>query len=643
MKKNNVPTRLSFLAGVLAAILASTGQAITLKEAAQEAVLKNPEVLTRWHAYKAATEEIGVIRGANRPRVDVSAGIARERQDTPTLDDSYTRSQLSLIFNQMLYDGHATRNQVTKFNHAQRVRYFELLDAAETAASEAMRAYVDVLRFRKLHQLAQENYVQHRIVFEQIQQRVKSGVGRRVDLEQASGRLALAESNLLTEASNLHDVSARYQRIVGSLPPAQMDEPPALAEGIPNGADQALRLAYTQHPALAAAQENIVAAQSDAKTRNAAFLPRVDLRARQDFGNDLDGVDGSHKLTNIELLLNYNLYNGGADKAAERQFWEQVNVAKDMRDKTCRDIRQTLYIAYNDVNRLREQLTYLEQHQLSIEKARDAYRKQFDIGQRTLLDLLDTENELFEAKRAYQRAYYDHLYAMGRTQAGMGNLVGVMALQRPEAADLVKTEDKAAFDPDAVCPADVPNQLVIDKDKVFAEAMAAAGLTVAPNSAAGAVAPPPAAPAVQADADADGVPDARDRCPDTPKGTRVDADGCPYKAVLELKGVTFALNSARIDHEAYAVLDEAARILKANPKVTAEVSGHTDASNSDAFNQRLSERRAEAVMNYLVNQGVPAAQLTAKGYGESQPIADNASEAGMAKNRRVELRVINRL
>ncbi|MFZ5482889.1 MAG: TolC family outer membrane protein [Pseudomonadota bacterium] len=621
----------------------STGQAITLQEAAQEAVLKNPEVLTRWHAYKAATEEIGVVRGAYRPRVDVTAGIARERQDTPTLDDTYTRSQLSLIFNQMLFDGHATRNQVTKFNHAQRVRYYELLDAAETAASEAMRAYVDVLRFRKLHQLAQENYVQHRIVFEQIQQRVKSGVGRRVDLEQASGRLALAESNLLTEASNLHDVSARYQRIVGTLPPAQMDEPPALAEGIPSGADQALRLAYTQHPALAAAQENIVAAQSDAKTRNAAFLPRVDLRARQDFGNDLDGVDGSHKLTNIELLLNYNLYNGGADKAAERQFWEQVNVAKDMRDKACRDIRQTLYIAYNDVNRLRDQLTYLEQHQLSIEKARDAYRKQFDIGQRTLLDLLDTENELFEAKRAYQRAYYDHLYAMGRTQAGMGNLVGAMALQRPEASDLVKTEDKAAFDPDAVCPADVPNQLVIDKDKVFAEAMAAAGLTVAPNSAAGAVAPFPAAPAVQADADADGVPDARDRCPETPKGTRVDADGCPYKAVLELKGVTFALNSAQIAHEAYAVLDEAARILKANPKVTAEVSGHTDARNSDAFNQRLSERRAEAVMNYLVNQGVPAGQLTAKGYGESQPIADNASEAGMAKNRRVELRVIDRL
>ena len=158
MKKNNVPTRLSFLAGVLAAILASPCQAITLKEAAQEAVLKNPEVLTRWHAYKAATEEIGVIRGANRPRVDVSAGIARERQDTPTLDDSYTRSQLSLIFNQMLYDGHATRNQVTKFNHAQRVRYFELLDAAETAASEAMRAYVDVLRFlgdRVVHAVAE--------------------------------------------------------------------------------------------------------------------------------------------------------------------------------------------------------------------------------------------------------------------------------------------------------------------------------------------------------------------------------------------------------------------------------------------------------------------------------------------------------
>ena len=116
--------------------------------------------------------------------------------------------------------------------------------------------------------------------------------------------------------------------------------------------------------------------------------------------------------------------------ARARQYADQVNVAKDLRDKACRDVRQTVAIAYNDTRKLTEQLTYLDQHQLSTEKARDAYRKQFDIGQRTLLDLLDTENELFQAKRAYTNADYDLLIAQVRTQAGFGNLLATLDLSR---------------------------------------------------------------------------------------------------------------------------------------------------------------------------------------------------------------------
>jgi len=641
-KKSAVGAKRVLVVALTLALYSGVSQSAetTLKEAAQEAVLKNPEVMSRWHAFKAATENIDVVKGRNRPKVDLTAGVARERQDTPTIDDTYTRSGLSLVLNQMLFDGYATRNELAKFNYAQRVRYNELLDASEMAAMEAMRAYTDVLRYRKLHRLAQENYVQHRSVFEQIQQRVQSGVGRRVDLEQANGRLALAESNLLTEASNLHDVSARYQRIVGTLPSEQMAELPVLDAGIPAESELALRAAYTQHPALQAAQENIVAAQSDAKIRHAAFLPRVDLRARQDVGSNLNGVDGSHNLTNLELLLNYNFYNGGADKAAERQYWEQVEVAKDLRDKACRDVRQTLFIAYNDVKRLKEQLVYLGQHQQSIEKARDAYRKQFDIGQRTLLDLLDTENELFEAKRAYQRAHYDYFFAMGRTHAGMGNLLTAMGLPHLDTANLVPADEKAAFDPDAVCPPDIPSQYNVDKDKIFAEAIAAAGVAVPVATPAAATT---ALTAVSAnDKDGDGVADAQDSCPDSAKGAKVDDRGCQYKAIMELKGVNFDYNIHALRQDAFPMLNEAVAILKSHPEVKVEIAGHTDYNNSDAFNQRLSERRAKAVMDYLVSEGVASARLTAKGYGESQPVADNTTEAGQARNRRVELRVLGK-
>ncbi|MDD5366484.1 MAG: TolC family outer membrane protein [Gallionellaceae bacterium] len=628
---NKQPRKLVVALALAALTSVSYAGGTTLKEAAQEAVSKNPDVVMRWHAYKAATEQIDVAKGGYLPKVDLTAGVARESKKTPgIIDDTYTRSGASLILNQMLFDGFATRNEVAKFNYAQRVRYNELLDASETAALEAMRAYTDVLRYRKLYQLAQENYVQHRVVFDQIQQRVQSGVGRGVDLEQAGGRLALAESNLLTEASNLHDVSARYQRVVGSLPPQEMADLPQLDSGIPAGVGQALRSAYAQHPALQAAQENIVSAQSDAKVRHAAFMPRVDLRARHDVGNDLDGIDGRHELSYLELLLNYNLYNGGSDKAAEQQYWEQVNVAKDMRDKTCRDVRQTLNIAYNDVGRLKEQLGYLEQHQLSTEKARDAYHKQFDIGQRTLLDLLDTENELFEAKRAYQQAYYDHLYSMGRTHAGMGDLLQVMGLQHMDTEGLAKANEKAEFDPDTICPPEAPKQNNVDKDKVFAEAMAA--MNVAPPVAMKAAVAP-------GDQDGDGVPDDKDKCPDTPKGVKVDKDGCPFKEIIELKGIHFNYNKTTLRADSYPVLDQAVARMMGNPEIKIELAGHTDYNNTYTFNQRLSEARAKSVMEYLVAKGVAADRIYAVGYGETQPIADNTTEDGQAKNRRVEMRI----
>ncbi len=602
--------------------MAAQADEMALKDAVQQAVLKNPDVLTRWHAFKAATENIEAVKGGFRPTVDVTADITRERQNSPIINGTYTRHDASLILDQMLFDGGFTRNQVNKFNYAQRVRYDELLDASETSALEATRAYTDVLRYRKLHDLAVENYIHHRKVFEQIQQRVKSGVGRPVDLEQASGRLALAESNLLTEDSNLHDVSARFQRIVGILPPEKMTDLPDMSAGIPAGSDSALRMAYAQNPSLAAAQENIVAAQSDAKSRNAKFLPRVDLRAQGNSGRNLGGVLGNSNTANIGLLLNYNVYNGGTDRATERQYWEQVNVAKDERDKTCRDVRQTLYIAYNDVNRLKEQMGYLEQHMLSQQKAIEAYYKQFDIGQRTLLDLLDSENEVFEAKRAYQNAYFDYLLATGRTHAAMGNLVKSLKVERLDSSGLAKADETAAFDPDTACPVDEPVQVKDDKDALYAASRPA----VAPVG----------------DQDGDGVGDDKDMCPDTPKGTKVDAKGCPLKDVIELKGVSFEYASAKLRADSFPVLDEMVQTLQRYPELKIEVAGHTDNNNhsrNPKLNEQLSQNRANAVMGYLVGHGVAANRLTAKGYGASQPVADNATEEGQAKNRRVELRI----
>lgn len=165
------------------------------------------------------------------------------------------------------------------------------------------------------------------------------------------------------------------------------------------------------------------------------------------------------------------------------------------------------------------------------------------------------------------------------------------------------------------------------------------------------------------DSDGDGVVDGLDQCPDTPAGRAVDAkgceldsdgdgivdavdkcptvfaktaDGCP-PGKFSLDGVNFDNDQATVRAEDMSVLDAAAETLQKWGDVSVEVAGHTDSVGSDDYNLVLSQRRADAVRNYLIGKGVAANRLTAKGYGESQPIADNATDDGRFQNRRVEL------
>ena len=151
--------------------------------------------------------------------------------------------------------------------------------------------------------------------------------------------------------------------------------------------------------------------------------------------------------------------------------------------------------------------------------------------------------------------------------------------------------------------------------------------------------PPPPPPPPPADTDGDGVLDPQDQCPGTPRGVAVDAVGCPRKGSVTLHGVTFEFNSHTLTAESRPLLDEVAADLKKNPRLKVQLEGHTDSVGRDAYNLTLSQKRADSVREYLISQGVNPANLTAKGFGETQPTADNSTEAGRAENRRVVMSV----
>lgn len=494
---------LATLACVAQAQTAGPGTNVSgMAAAVQKAIDTNPEVTARLNALRAATNEVDVARGGFYPTLDLSADVGRDKDKITTRSPeslSFTRSGVALTANQVLWDGRLTAKEVERLGHARTLRYFEFLAATEDTALEAARAYLDVLRYRKLVTLAEDNYTQHKYVFDQLQSKFKAGVGRGVDSEQANARLALAESNLTTEIANLHDVSARFLRLVGEAPASKLAAAPSLEGKLKADNAELIAQALAKNASISAAVENLRAVQADASSKNSPFQPRVEARLRSGVGHNFDGLLDRKNATSAEILLNWNLYKGGSDSARVRQYADLINQAADQRDKACRDVRQTAAIAHNDINRAKLQLAALDRNVLAIEKARDAYRQQFDIGQRSLLDLLNAENELYTAKRAYANADSDLQLAQVRTEAARNTLVSSLGLTRSndDQGELVK-DWQAANDAAQRCPATSVDVPVTPREELDARARKQAGLAPVPV----AVPAPVVAPATPLAADA---------------------------------------------------------------------------------------------------------------------------------------------
>ncbi len=556
----------------------------TVKDAALKAIESNPDVQASWHEFKASALDVRVARAGYLPSVDLSATSGETSRDYDGRG-TYSTGQGQVSLTQMLFDGFRTSGEVKRMDGIRLVRYYELLGSVETTALEAVRAYEDVKRNRDLVELARNNYQKHREVYAQIEERVTTGVGRRVDLEQVAGRLALAESNLLTEASNLHDVTARYLRVVGQLPAEELAPSDLANKQLPPSVREALVLAHQGNPAFHAAIKNISAAQAAVKVERSGYYPKAELRARGVTSRNQNGFDNRTDPDSwgdenaVELAITYNLYSGGANRAAVRRSLEQVNQAKDLRDQACVDLRQDTQIAYNDAQRIREQLISLQQHKLSSDKVRAAYAEQFNIGQRTLLDLLDAENEYFQASRALITAEGDLEIAHARSLAAMGSLLPALGIVRDGLGILhdVKVEDSLKVS-ESACPNDAPTAL--SRADLISEL------------------------------------------------TPVSGDAL------------FDVGSSELKPGAAQRLDALVADIKATKNVMQiKIEGHTDNTGTDALNIPLSKARAQRVRDYFVLNGLETVPMTVDGFGATRPTADNNTEAGKAANRRVDVTV----
>jgi adhesin transport system outer membrane protein len=441
MKKKTVwPT----LACACAFAASNPAGAATLREAVEQAVLTNPDVLAAANHRFAADAGVKQARGGYFPRIDLNAGTGRERLDTPDSrlrrlsDTTFPQRDASVTLSQMLFDGFAVRSEVARQTARVDSAAYGVAATAEDLALRTVATYLEVLRRQETTAAAVDNLDAHQRIYYQIRMLSESGVGRRADLDQAESRLALAKANLRQEQSSLRDAEVSYVRLVGA-PPQALQIPASPEKALPVSEALALDAALADHPAVKSAEAEVALASAVNSGAKAALSPRVDLELAKSHANDI--VRGSTNDLSIMLRLRYNFSRGGADLARISETGFQIQEANEVLNRTRRQIQEDVAQAYNANVTARERLGLLRQYVDASAATRESYAKQFSIGQRTLLDLLNAENEYFNARLAYTTGQYAQLASAFRIFAGMGQLLSQLRINPP--IDAIKVSGRS--------------------------------------------------------------------------------------------------------------------------------------------------------------------------------------------------------
>ncbi|THK40803.1 type I secretion protein TolC [Methylophaga sp. SB9B] len=419
----------------------------TLVQAVEQTIQSNPEILAEANRRLSVDKTIDQARAGYAPRVDLNLGYGREYTKNPATrpgSESLTRGEASITARQMLYDGFYTKSEVDRTTASADSAGFAVTDISERRSLQAIGAYLDVLRRQDLLKLTQTNLESHQTIFSQIEQRSESGVGRRADVDQAQARLALSQSNLESQIGNVEDARTNFQRVVGTMPENITNPGDGCCDQAPATLDDAVKIAYNQHPTLRTALANHEASLAQENAAKSAFHPRVDLDLGASANNNLDGEPGHDKGLYAMFRLQYNLLNGGADKARIEQIEHLSEQQKELINRAQREIELDVRLAWNALENAERRLPGLKQRVEAAEKTREAYAAQFRIGQRTLLDLLDSENELLSSGIAYTEAYYDRIYACYWLMQSMGKLLETMAIEQREEALTVASQNNEA-------------------------------------------------------------------------------------------------------------------------------------------------------------------------------------------------------
>lgn len=429
---------------------AGTAGGLTLDEAVRSALRTNPDVQIARDDLRIAGHEARQARAGYYPLLDLRGATGIEQSSTPTLrnqsgtDPVLWRNEAGITLRQMLFDGFATSGDVARGEAREAAAGERAKVSANTVALAAIEAYLEVLRNSELVRLSEGNVREHVDIVSRARARAGLtsepavgeqlrvlGRGDTTELPRAEARLAGVRAALEQARGRLRDAEATFARIVG-VRPGQLAPVAPLRADLPDDEEAALNLAIERSPGLRAARKDIDAASAELQQADARFLPRVDLELAGNRNKNVDGITGMNNDASALVVLRYNLYAGGADAARRRAALERIARARNTLLQSRRNLEQETQISWSALVTARDRVPILREQVRQSTFARQAYRGQFELGRKSVIDLMDAEADYFGAATGLVTGDLTARFGEYRLLAAIYGLFPVLGLSDPD-------------------------------------------------------------------------------------------------------------------------------------------------------------------------------------------------------------------
>lgn len=411
--------------------------ALSLQDGTKEIITTHPVVLERLHNYRATLEDLRVTEAQFLPTLDYAGSVAREKTKAPTTNQdsrSFSTYEHSLQLTQNLFNGFGSIYEAD-YNKARIVSAsYSYVENINDVALGFVTAYINAVKARDILVISDSNVKYHNEITVKVQKLFDAGLTTRSEVEKADTLLSLAKSNLVVAQNNVDDALFNLERVYGK--PVTVDDLQAVnfSGELPASLEATRDYARSHNPSVLVAHYNVKAASAQKQAAYKGYYPSIDALARQSWADNVGGQAGNDDRTKVGLTFNYNLYRGGTDQALIQKSLSKINQESETQRDTLRKLDEQGSLSWAARKNITNQLEHLKKYEVSSKKTIELFQREYDLGRRTLLDLLTAQSDHVSAQIQIVRAENDLVLAHYRIQDAMGNMVSsLLGTQEHEA------------------------------------------------------------------------------------------------------------------------------------------------------------------------------------------------------------------